>query len=275
MAEKAQASKDILPLPETDDQVSRGPELTIGDFSGPLDLLFYLIEKNELDLFDIPIAELTGQYLRYLEGVTALDMDLMSDFLVMGSSLVQLKSQMMLPKPEAASDGGDPRDELVLRLLAYRRCKLIAAELKRREALYAGVIFRVPENPANLGIKAPDPAIFYADETDFSQTKFRQARAALAERNHARFQDLSEKMEYIVSREQISIKEWIDRLWQTLLSEPVIHFDQMFPTNSGRGKRLTGFLAVLELLKQNRITAKQAKPFADLVISRREEESHG
>ncbi len=274
MADERSTSRDILPLPEQADLLPRGPDLTLGDFSGPLDLLFYLIEKNEIDLFDIPIASLTSQYLTYLEGVTDLDMDVASDFLVMGSSLVQLKSQMMLPKPPADIESQDPRDELVLRLLAYRRCKLIASELRRREEIYSGVVFRVPENPAHLGLKPPDPEALWADETDFSQVRFRQARAALVERNQARFQDLSEKMDYIVSREHISIKEWIDKLWQALLEEPEVHFDRMFPAAAGRSKRLTGFLAVLELLKQNKVSAKQTKPFADLIITRREEESH-
>ncbi len=270
MALRVDPAKQITPLPEEDNSPV-GPRIEIGDFSGPLDLLYYLIEKHEIDLFDIPIASLTFQYLTFLSNAQELDMDIASDFLVMGATLVQMKSQMMLPSDRDKLNAEDPRDELVLRLLAYRRCKYIAERLREQEGLYAGAVFRVPENPAKLGLKPPDPTLQYADETEFQSERFIRAASTLQARNQARFQDLSEKMDYIVNREQMSIKEWIERLWTLLLTEREVSFDKTFPPDTGKEKRLTGFLSVLELLKQNRIFALQDRPFADIVIRKQEE----
>lgn len=268
LADRFDNIKEILPLPEQDREKIKGPELRLGDFSGPLDLLFYLIEKNEIDLFDIPVASLTAQYLTFLDDLEQLDMDMATDFLVTGATLVQLKSAMMLPREKTDNDKADPRDELVLRLLAYRRCKLIAAELAKREELYASVVFRLPENPASLGLTPPDPTAQYADETDFSAARFKRSREALRARNAARFQDLHDKMEYIISREQISLKDWIEKLWQILLAKTTVSFDEVFPARRSKQGRLTGFLAVLELLKQNRILVEQAMPFAEIRLSK-------
>ncbi len=270
MADKQlkKTDKDILPLPDTGEERRKGPELKLGDFSGPLDLLIFLIEKNEIDLFDIPVAELTDQYLDYLEKEDEAAMDLASDFIVMGASLLELKSRMMLPQ-DREEEEEDPRDELVLRLLAYRRCKLIADKLKERAALYAPVVFRLPENPAALGIEPFDPKLLYADESQFSAERFRSGREAVSARNAARFQDLSEKMDYIVSREQLNLKTWIKSLWSRLKHGITLSFNRLFPASKGRRERLTGFLAVLELLKQNRITAEQEEPFADIILKRR------
>lgn len=262
--------KDIVPIPEQDESRAQGPELKLGDFSGPMDLLYFLIEKNEIDLFDIPVAELTAQYMAYLDGLDQLDMDAASDFLLMGASLLELKSKMMLPNEKEDVQEGDPRDELVLRLLAYRRCKLIAQNLEEREKRYAGVSFRLPENPSRLGLKPPDPTLLYADESEFRAERFLQARDAVKARNEARFQDLSEKMNYIVSREQLNLKTWMKNLWKKLKHGAKLSFDRLFPAKEGRRQRLTGFLAVLELLKQNKIKAKQDGPFADIIITRRE-----
>lgn len=271
MAEDREVTtKDIVPIPEREQGQAKGPELKLGDFSGPLDLLFFLIEKNEIDLFDIPVAELTAQYMSYLNDLSDLDLDLASDFLVTGAALIELKSRLMLPRQEEDGPKTDPRDELVLRLLAYRRCKLIAQGLQEREKRYAGVIFRVPENPARLGLKPQDPTLIYADETEFRAERFRRARDQVRSRNEARFQDLSEKMDYIVSREQLNLKTWMSKLWQRLKRGVKLSFDRLFPSADGRQKRLTGFLAVLELLKQNKITARQQGPFADIELTRRE-----
>ncbi len=265
------ATREVFLVPDHEEDMKL-PQFRIGDFHGPLDLLIYLIEKHEIDLFDIPLASLTEQYLKYLEDLEGLDMDIASDFLLMGASLIELKSRMILPQDEN-NLSEDPREELVLRLLAYRRCKLIAEELKQREQLYSGVYFRLPENPKNLGILAADRTENYADESEFRSKKFDIALKKVSDRNQARFQDLSEKMEYIVSRETLNLKDWITNLWTKLKVKAKLSFNQLFPAKSGSSQRLTGFLAVLELLKQNSIEAKQEEPFADIIITRSKEDN--
>ena len=113
----------------------RVPDLKIDRFEGPLDLLFHLIEKNDIDIYDIPIAEITDQYMSFFQGMSAPDMEVASEFLVMAATLIQIKSKMMLPGIRSglsAEDGEDPREELVLGLLPYRRCQMLAHDLRGR-----------------------------------------------------------------------------------------------------------------------------------------------
>lgn len=259
-------------LVQDSEEIVEQQHFTIGDFSGPLDLLIYLIEKNEIDLFEIPIASLTSQYLSFLENIETLDMDFASDFLVMGASLLEMKSRMILPRDEKDAVE-DPRDELVLKLLQYRRCKLLASELQKREEQYGQVFFRAPENPEIFGVEQKDKRLFFADESEFRSIQFDKARRKLQSRNQARFQDISEKMDYIVSREQLNLKVWIKDLWAKLRNSISLSFNKLFPMERGAKERLTGFLAVLELIKQNSVTAIQEGPFSDIVIRRRDKDN--
>ena len=105
-------------------------DLKLGNFEGPFDLLFHLIEKNEMDLYDIRISEITEQYLEYLFAMESLDMDIASEFLVMAATLLHIKSRMLLPTVDEDEEAVDPREQLVLQLLEYKRCKSAAAYLR-------------------------------------------------------------------------------------------------------------------------------------------------
>ena len=114
------------------------PELKISQFEGPLDLLCHLIEKNKIDIYDIPIAEITDQYISYVSSLQELNLELASDFLLMASTLLHIKSRMLLPQRQRDSRDSelDPREELVLRLLEYRGWGTLAADLKNRHEQY-------------------------------------------------------------------------------------------------------------------------------------------
>lgn len=117
--------------------------IRLAAFEGPLDLLYHLIEKNEIDIYDIPIAALTEQYLAYLDAAEDRDMDGMSEFLLMAATLLEIKSKLLLPKPKAEEEEGpDPREELVQRLLEYKRIKDATETLKEREEEAALVYYK-------------------------------------------------------------------------------------------------------------------------------------
>lgn len=253
---------------------SKGPELHLGDFSGPLDLLLYLIDKNEIDLFDIPIAELTNQYLEYLTSLTEVDLNNIADFLAVASDLVQIKSKMILPSYKEDSGSEDPRDELVWKLLLYRRCKLIAKQLEEREERYSGVIFRKRLSDKELGIEVKDKTVFYTDASEFKTFRFDEAIQNIAARNQARYQDLSEKINYIVKRKHLSILDQINNLNTQLNNNSVINFNKMYSKSESKAELLTGFLAVLELLKNNEIKASQKEAFADIILSKNKDEKN-
>lgn len=253
---------------------AKGPELHLGDFSGPLDLLLYLIDKNEIDLFDIPIAELTNQYLEYLTSLTEVDLNNIADFLAVASDLVQIKSKMILPSYKEDGSSEDPRDELVWKLLLYRRCKLIARQLEEREERYSGVIFRkrLPDN--ELGIEVKDKTVFYTDAREFKTFRFDEAVQNIAARNQARYQDLSEKINYIVKRKHLSILDQINNLNTQLNKHSIINFNSLYSKSESKAELLTGFLAVLELLKNNEIIATQKEAFADIILSKNNDEKN-
>lgn len=253
---------------------AKGPELHLGDFSGPLDLLLYLIDKNEIDLFDIPIAELTNQYLEYLTSLTEVDLNNIADFLAVASDLVQIKSKMILPSYKEDGSSEDPRDELVWKLLLYRRCKLIARQLEEREERYSGVIFRkrLPDN--ELGIEVKDKTVFYTDAREFKTFRFDEAVQNIAARNQARYQDLSEKINYIVKRKHLSILDQINNLNTQLNKHSIINFNNLYSKSESKAELLTGFLAVLELLKNNEIIATQKEAFADIILSKNNDEKN-
>ena len=128
-------------------------QIRLEGFEGPFDLLFHLIEKNEVDIYDIPIAKITEQYIEYIEAMQMFDLDVASEFLVMAANLLSIKARMLLPKPppeeqdpDTDAEDYDPRDELVEKLLEYKKYKLAAGYLQEKET-YMGKVYTRPNEP--------------------------------------------------------------------------------------------------------------------------------
>lgn len=246
-----------------DTVAARLPELKISHFEGPLDLLCHLIEKNKIDIYDIPILQITDQYLAYLDSLSSLDMEVASEFLVMAATLLSIKSRLLLPKKETAGreDGEDPREELVLRLLEYRRCKNLASRLKEQHETFTACLFRAPESPIRLGLDTRAPA------ENLSWESFWKACQQVARQNQLRFSDLSGKIVNILRREKLSVKDKMRFIWRAVVSRSRIFFNELFPAGkASRAERVTGFLALLELLRLNKIRASQEQPFDVIML---------
>lgn len=239
------------------------PDFKMEHFEGPLDLLCYLIEKNKVNIYDIPIATITDQYLDYIAGIPTIDLDFMSEFLVMASTLLHMKSKMLLPTKhtENTVEESDPREELVMKLLEYRRCKALARELKDRHETYRDCVYRLPETTQSLGF--PTMKI----QEDFSVEEFYRACKTVTERNETRFFDVSNKMMHLLRREKISLKDKMKMIWKQVVAKTRVFFNELFPsTDTSKAERVVGFLALLELLKLDRVTAKQDKSFDVIMI---------
>lgn len=239
----------------------------IRQYDGPLDLLSHLIEENRADIQDLPIAEITGQYLEILEASSraGIDMELASEFILMGSTLLQIKSLLLLPErsKEEAGEGPDPREELVLRLMAYRRIKLLAGELEKRFAAYGFSLMKPAETPERLGIEVE--MVRDACELD----KFEQAVTALANRNALRFGEKNMRIKRLLKREKFSVREKMSQIMDWLRTEKRFFFGELFSADkSPRAERVSAFLAVLELLRENKIKAEQKAPFAVILLER-------
>ncbi len=245
--------------------VRQVPELKIRQFEGPLDLLFHLIEKNDIDIYDIPIAEITDQYMVFLNDMDSLDMDVASEFLVMAATLIHIKSRMLLPDRKAilANEEEDPREELVIRLLQYRRCKMLATELRDRYKTYQDCLVRLPATPESLGVKAIVPI------QEFDPEQFKAAVSSVCSRNEVRFADISSKITHILKRDKVSVRDKMRFVWQKIITGGKTFFHELFPASkTSKIDKVVGFLAVLELLRGNRITAVQEKPFDVILLQR-------
>ncbi len=232
-------------------------------FEGPLDLLCYLIEKNKINIYDIPILTITDQYLNHIAGMSDYDMEVTSSFLVMASTLLHIKSRMLLPSSKTSTDdlGEDPREELVIKLLEYRRCKALASDLKKRYETFRECLYKMPEPPQNLGVDN----VITSDE--FSVDEFYKACKAVTFRNRSRYNDVSSKLVQILKREKISVKDKMKTIWYEIVNKTKMFFNEIFPIDkSSKPERVVGFLALLELLKINKIKVLQKKPFDVMLI---------
>lgn len=230
-------------------------------FSGPLDLLLHLIQKHEVDIYDIPIARITDQYLAYLQLMEALDIEVAGEFIVMAATLMEIKSRTLLPpapKQEDEEEGPDPRAELVQMLEEYRRYKDAAEQFKKRSEVWSRVFPRGSDLPAEIASLAPE-----AGFTNLSVSALMDALQQVlieAESDHG---------VRTVQREKVTVRMKIAELWHRLGANPEgITFRSLFDRPFTRVDVIATFLAVLELLRLGRIIVYQPHAFAELHIRR-------
>lgn len=224
-------------------------------FEGPMDLLLHLIKKHELDIYSIPIALITQQYLEYLELMKSLDMEIAGDFLVMASTLTHIKSRMLLPPPENPEndeDGVDPRAELIRRLLEYKSFKEAAGSLAANEETWSQVYTRqaesAPEAPAD-----DEPLLF-----DFHLFDLLAAlKDVMARVPDAKFE---------VTAEAVSITEKISQILARLELADSMLFADLFEGSVSKAQVIGTFLALLELIKTRVIKAVQIEQFGAIRI---------
>ncbi|MCQ2516276.1 MAG: segregation/condensation protein A [Saccharofermentans sp.] len=245
------------------------PSIKIREFEGPLDLLYSLIEKNDIDIFDIPITEITEQYIDYLEQMKKLDMEVASEFIVMAATLVHIKSRIMLPtrKDLQGNEEEDPREELVISLLRYKRCKLLAKELKTNNELYRDCMYRIPSTAKEMNVE-----IVYPPQ-EFVPSEFNVAIENVCKRNEIRFADISTKITHILKRDKLSVRERMKSVWLRITGRGKMFFHELFEGKKDVDKmdRVVSFLALLELVRGNKVDVTQKKPFDVILIEEKGE----
>jgi len=241
----------VVKLPEDLYIPPEALEVFLEAFEGPLDLLLYLIRKQNLDILDIPIAEITRQYMAYIDLMRDIKLELAAEYLVMAAMLAEIKSRMLLPRP-ASPEGEevDPRAELVRRLQEYERYRAAAESLERVPQVGRELHLTVVEPPAG-SVARPLPNVTMFELLD----AFKQVleRAALYRHHRIRLEPLSvrERMTTILSR---------------VSSEQFLSFESLFDVTEGRMGLVVSFLAVLELLKESLIVIVQHEPFAPIHV---------
>jgi segregation and condensation protein A len=220
--------------------------INVDVFEGPLDLLLYLIKKDELDIYDIPIAHITEEYLAYLEMFEELNLDLAGEFLLMAATLTQIKSRMLLPRPEGTGEviEEDPRAELVRRLLEYQRYKEASLALEEQEILDFDV-FTHPYVEEKL---EPVPLAEEAVETTLYELV--SALKLILEK-------LPEKKYHEIIRETVSISQRIYQMIELLRGRERVEFSQLFQDAETRPLVIITFLSLLELMKLKMVQCEQ------------------
>ncbi|MGG3834365.1 segregation/condensation protein A [Geobacillus thermocatenulatus] len=233
-------------------------------FEGPLDLLLHLINRYEIDIYDIPVAQITEQYMAYIHAMQVLELDIASEYLVMAATLLAIKSKMLLPPSnEEAVDGdiewgddGDPREELTQRLLEYKKFKEAARELKQRE-----------EERALLFTKPPSDLSAYADEKKAAPLDVNVYDMLGALSKLLRRKKLQKPMRAKISRQDISVEQRMAEILHELKqANGRKNFYELFPSYD-RSYIVVTFLAILELMKQDEIIVEQERNFSDLFLA--------
>jgi segregation and condensation protein A len=236
-------------------------QVDLDTFRGPLDLLLYLVKRDEVDICDIPIAKITEQFLEYMRVIELLDVERAGDFLVTAATLMEIKSKLLLPRlEEAAEEEDDPRQELVRQLLEYKKFKEAAALL---EAQAEQQSYRLPR----LAVETPP-------DRDLAQQPLRQVELwdLVSAFGRLMRETLALQPQQIVV-DQTPVHVHMEMILQRLAEEPRLAFSAIFPPPHERGRIVGIFLACLELMKDQRIAAEQAGMFGEIWISLREQVS--
>ncbi len=226
-------------------------EVILEAFEGPLDLLLYLIKRQNLDILDIPIAEITAQYVQYIELMDSLRLELAADYLVMAALLAEIKSKMLLPRPPELAEEEDPRAELVRRLQEYEQIRLAADHIDRLPRLERDVFLATPEVPEGPRRKA---------EPDVRLEELIEVMRGLLKRSEmfSRHQ---------VRREKLSVRERMVAILERLQAQTgYTEVTTLFEPRDGRLGVVVTFLALLELMKDQSIDLVQQARFAPLYV---------
>lgn len=226
-------------------------------FEGPLDLLLYLIKKEEADIFDIPIAKITEQYLEYLEYMKMLDLNIAGEFIVMAATLMHIKSRMLLPPeelPPEEVEEEDPRAELVRRLIEYKKFKEAASQLAQMETNRSMVFPRS------------------VDETQFIDQSegpyFEASIFDLITAFSTVLKSISKEAFLEVVKDEYTVEEKVHELFHLLVEKPVLYFKEIFEKAKSKMEIIATFLALLELIRLKEVLVRQRQLFSEIEILR-------
>ncbi len=238
-------------------------KLKLDIFEGPLDLLLYLIKKNDIDIKDIPIVEVTEQYMQYIEMMKILNLDVVGDFLVMAATLMQIKSRMLLPQnPEYEDeDEPDPKDELIRRLYEYKKFKELAEVLQKKERERSALFSRGVDEKKLTQLKEE------ATEIYFDANLFDLISALTSALNRQPKGIIHE----IVVKDEATVEEKIHKILHCMIERESILLTELFEDTRNKIDIIVTFLAILELIRLKEIRAVQKKPFKEIKIIRNKE----
>lgn len=233
-------------------------DITLENFSGPLDLLLHLIKSQEMDIYDIRIVEITEQYLTIIDQMKQLDLDVAGEFLVMAAQLIHIKSRMLLPVSEELTEeeGDDPRAELVKRLLEYQRYKQAAAQFEQLPQLERDVF--LPQGVFSDLLLEESP-----QDVELTISIYQ-----LASVFHQLMTNVKTEVFHEVVRESLSVTDYMARISRQLIDHSRISFRDFFDAGYQRAELVVTFLALLELTRMRMVRIDQVTTFSDIWLTR-------
>jgi segregation and condensation protein A len=242
-------------------------ELTfhLAAFDGPLDLLLHLIEKNKVNIYDIPIAMITDQYMEYINAADKEDLDVISEFLVMAATLLDIKARMLLPQEkEQEEEEDDPRAELVRRLVEYRIAKEAAGDLREREESAGQVLYRDVPVPGEIA-EFQEPVDIQELIGDLTLQKLHAVFEDVMRRRAEKIDPVRSKFGKIV-REKVSMADGAAAVKRHLRGRKEVTFRELLEEHESRQQLIVTFLVVLELIRRGYVTARQEETCGEIEI---------
>jgi len=238
---------------KNDERLSSYP-VKLEIFEGPLDLLLFLIKKNEIDIYDIPISLITQQYLNYLEMMRNLDLEVAGEFILMAATLIRIKAQMLLPKTEEEELEEDPRAELISALLEYKKYKELSAVLKDKEKERSRFF--------------PRSDFSYLQSEDEKEDDIDVTLSDLLTAFQKVCRSVPEEIFHRVKIEEISLDQRIDHILSCLRNREKVKFAELFLDNPIRLVMVVTFIAILELIRLRKIKILQKRSFSEIWVCR-------
>ena len=249
----------VMEIPNDFESILPGYPVKLANFEGPLDLLIYLIKKSEVDVYDIPIVLITAQYLDYLDLMQELDLDVAGEFLVMASTLIHIKSRLLVPRLETAADADeeeDPRDALVRRLLEHEQFKAAAELLHEREIVRSA---QWPRPDSRVEDISGEP---FERELEVDLFSLLQAFQSVIARSR-------ERPTVLLPPEVVPVETRIEQLLEQLSETEACAFEDLFVDASSRRDLITTFLALLEMIRLKLIRVFQGDTFGPIRVYKR------
>lgn len=237
--------------------------IKIDNFEGPLDLLCYLIDKNKMNIYDVKLTEITEQYIEYLNAMEEVNLEIASEFIVMASTLLYLKSKNLLPKQEEEEEE-ITEEELIRRIIEYKKFKEISKALKENYKIYSNRFYKEQE-----GIKLPKQKL----EKDYEPGKIPEIYRLLVERNRVKINQNAKNIEKIALVDKYTVSEKVKEMYKILVKQKRFVFNKLFSIKKNdKQEVVTAFSGLLEMSRRNKVETSQEELFGDIVVEKKKSE---
>ncbi len=233
--------------------------IKIENFEGPLDLLLTLIDKNKMDIYDIKISEIADQYIEFINKAEEMNLEIASEFLIMASTLLYIKSKGLLPK-QVEDEEELTEEQLIARIIEYKRYKEITKRLKENYINFSNRLFKVQEN-----IELPKQKL----EKEYTKELMPELYKSIIERNKVRLNQNAENIKKIAISDTYTVASKVKEMFKELLRKPRFVFNKMYTLSKcNKVEVVTAFSGLLELTRRDKVTATQEEIFGDIVVER-------